>query len=308
MAMGGNIHKGQIPSQHMQNQHANRGSPGVGQGGMVNGQMQNNAAMLAAMQNASNMPNGAGGNVNATPQNHGAHYANHTNMNANASASPMPPPSTPVSQPQQLSSGHVPAITQLKHNLQAQNPHASPQQIDQLVNGEMRKHLHAQQARQNAVNAAAGNHAVMPGNSNGNYNQNQVAFQQNNVQTPTQSGSAQYNNQGQAPNMTNATNTSPQQAQYSAMMRQRLMQQQAQMQPAVGNAGGSPTLQQLSPSTMHASPNMAQVVPNMAPMNGQSGRPPSRSATPQMARLPSNSGMTSPGLPQGSPRSTMVRQ
>lgn len=366
----------QYQMQQQQQQHGNHSSPAPGQGANIaaNNQMHNNAAATAAMRSAAGMQNG---NVNSLQQNHAGHYGN--NNNANPATSPMPPPSTPASQPQQLSSGHVPAITQLKHNLQAQHPQATPQQIDQMAGEQMRKHLQAAQARQNALNAASGSHGVISngnvhanntnGGANANYaQQNQAAYQHNQGMTPAHNNQhAQYNannnpnnhqGQGQAINTAAFNNnngtananvnaaanaSSPQTAQYSALMRQRLMQQQSQIQQTQnGTANVSPNMQHASPKMVHVSPNMAHVVPNMgggggvpiagagtnnnlSPMhNGQQQqgqRPPSRSATPQMVRLPSNGpggsvgGMQSPALQQaqlqqqqGSPRPAAVRQ
>jgi chromatin modification-related protein VID21 len=80
-----------------------------------------------------------------------------------ASASPsMPPPPAPQQHlPQQLSSGHIPAIIQFKNQLRASNPNLSDEQLTQLATQQMQiksqqQAQHQQQARQNAVNAAAG--------------------------------------------------------------------------------------------------------------------------------------------------------
>lgn len=259
--------------------------------GMMNGQMSNNqAAMLAALQSNQN----GVGNMQ--------HLGGQMNTNGNASVSPnMPPPNG--SQPKQLSSGHIPAIAQIKHSLQAAHPQATPQQIEQMANEQMKRHIQTTQARQNAVNAASGN-----------YGNNQMAFQQQNT------------NGQQANGFNNMNGPSPSAQQYSQLMRARLLQQQQQTQQQQSQqqiqgqgqnirASASPLTQQASPANMHSSPVTQHAIPNMpngmnlnVGVNGQQ-RPPSRNATPQMARIPSNGGMvSSPGMAQGSPRPQMVKQ
>ncbi|KAF4547776.1 Myb-like DNA-binding domain-containing protein 3 [Elsinoe fawcettii] len=308
-------------------------SPGGNQmmnGMSQNGQMPNNqAAMLAAMQQQQQQQGTGQSNMNNMQCQSGQ-------MNGgNASVSPhMPPPN--LSQPKQLSSGHVPAITQIKHQLQAQNPNLTPQQLDQLANERMKQQF---AARQNAVNAASGNYGNAGKQNMNAYDQNQAAFMQNG-QMNGQNLNGQMNNFSNMAqnNVGNGqTQASPnQQQQYSQMMRRQLMQQQ---QSNIGNSGmsanGSPHVQHAvpqhtqSPVNMHVSPVMQGVMPNMAgmnmnnmnmgmgQMNGMNGmngsngqqRPSSRNAAPGMARIPSNGGMVSPGLPhQGSPRAQMVKQ
>lgn len=262
--------------------------------GMMNGQMNSNqAALLAAMQ------------ANQNGMGNMQHHGNQMNGNANSSVSPNMAPPNPA-QPKQLSSGHIPAINQIKHSLQAQHPQATPAQIDQMANEHMKRHIQTTQARQNAANAASGNYGNVQG---------QMAFQQN-------GGIA-----GQMNNF-NVNGSQSQQQQYSQMMRQRLLQQaqqqqsQQQMQQQMQAQGqtlassASPRPQQASPANTHASPVAQQAVPNMANgmnmnigahVNGQQ-RPPSRNNTPQMARIPSSGGMGSPGMGQGSPRPQMVKQ
>ncbi|KAF2222341.1 hypothetical protein BDZ85DRAFT_319623 [Elsinoe ampelina] len=322
----------QYQQQQLLSPGGNQMMNGMGQ----NGQMSNNqAAMLAAMQQQqqqnsgqSNMNNmqGQSGQVNG----------------GNASVSPhMPPPNQ--SQPKQLSSGHVPAITQIKHRLQSQNPNLTPQQIDQLAGEQMKQQF---AARQNAVNAASGNYGNMNKQNMNAYDQNQAAFMQNgqmNGQMNGQNLNGQMNNFNnlQTNNVANGQNqASPsQQQQYSQMMRRQLMQQQQTNLTTPGmSSNGSPRVQHAgpahtqSPVNMHVSPVMQGVIPNMAGMNmnnvnmgmgqmngmnglsgmnggGNQQRPSSRNAAPGMARIPSNGGMASPGLPhQGSPRAQMVKQ
>jgi len=327
----------QQQQQHLsqqQQQQPPRVSPGgnqQGPNGMMNGQMHNNQnqAMMAQMQGGHN------GQGNAVPmqaqqqaqQHHAQHHPNQVNNN-NASASPMPPPANPTAQqPQGLSSGHVPAISQIKHNLQAQNPSMSSTQIDTLANEQIKRQVQAAQARQNAINAASGSHGVISGANS--YAPNQTAYQQNqgssnahhNYNAPT----SNFNNNNNNNNNSN-TAASPQtqqhqtqQQQYSQSVRQQLLRQQHAAMPSPSMAANvSPQIQRASPNMIHVSPNMQQAVPNMNGMNVNGQRPPSRSATPQMVRVPSSGGLTSPGVqqqqqqqqqPQGSPKTAgMVRQ
>ncbi|TKX22197.1 putative chromatin modification-related protein eaf1 [Elsinoe australis] len=317
--------------QYQQQQMLSPGGNQAMNGMMQNGQVPNNqSAMLAAMQqqqqgNQSNMNN---------MQTHSAQQMNgsHTSMSPH-----MPPPS--LSQPKQLSSGHVPAINQIKHRIQIANPGASPQQIDQMANEEMKQRL----ARQSATNAATGNYGNVNKQNMNAYDQNSQAFMQNN-QGNGQNLNGQVNNfsnmaQGnmaQGNNQNQASPSQAQQQQYSHMMRQQLMAQRQQLSSSGMNNNGSPRLQSVgpantqSPVNMHVSPVMQGAMPNMSGvnmngmngmnmgqmngMNGMSGgnnqqRPPSRNATPGMVRIPSSNGIVSPGLPhQGSPRAQMVKQ
>ena len=174
-----------------------------------------------------------------------------------------------------------------------------------MVSDQMKRHMQAQQARQNALNAASGSHTIIPGNSN-NYTQNHAAFQQNAVNNQNHANYGQHQ-----PNM-NSNNSSPQaQQQYSAMMRQRLMAQQAQLSTPNVTGNGSPHMQQATPNVMHVSPNMQNAVPNMNGINmnanQQPQRPSSGSGTPQMVRVPSSNGLPSPGIQPGSPRVSVAR-
>lgn len=244
-------------------------------------------------------------NGHLMPQNHNAHQSNGT-----ASASPhMPPPPNPAAssqqQPQQLSSGHVPAISQITHQLQAKHPGYSAEQI-QTMTSEHLKHFYTHQARTNAMQAAAGISASP--NTQNTYNQNQSAFQQNNM-TPT-NGQPPYS--GSPVSSAPAPRQDPNVQNYNRTMQAQILQRQDQLRvAAMQGSNGSPRIAQASPNMQHASPNMAQAVPNM---NG-TPQPNARTPTPQMARLGSSGGapgsgtsqpqgapMASPGIAQGSPR------
>lgn len=280
----------QMPSSNM--------SPGPG--GMTAQQhMQSNQAMMGSMQQQMNGSN---------PQ---QHIANHQ-----MSAAPhMPPPPAPQqSNPQQLSSGHVPALMQVKSSIRKQYPSYSEEQVNAMATEMLKSHSQSSsQARQNAMNAAAGIHSGVnlhaPSSNMNAYANNQTAFQNNN-QLP--SAAAFINGDPNASQQPGMNPASPQQ--YAALMRQRQMHQMRMGQsPSNSHAtlNGSPSLTHASPS----SPNVQYASMNVMPNIGTPGvppqqqRPPSRSATPQMQRLGSSGnmagGMPSPqgvnGL-QGSPR------
>lgn len=313
----------QLNGQQFQMGPPNRSSPSGLTSNSHNWHATNLAIANAALAAQNNGQHASTPNGNATHQNHNSHV-----NNAGASASPhMPPPplnpqaaaaaaaAAAAQQPQQLSSGHVPAIAQITHQLQAKHPNASQDQIKELTSQHL-KHFYSQQqnnhqARQSAMHAAAGTHGVSPSpNNQAVHNQNQAAFQQNNNNVATNGHASSNNattNGHQAPYANSPANgvnpASSANSQYSAAMRQQLIQQrQNQIQSAaMSAASGSPRLPQASPNMAHASPIMAQAVPNM---NGAQNRTP----TPQMVRLGSSGGQSnqgslqSPGLPQGSPR------
>ncbi|KAK5739368.1 chromatin modification-related protein VID21 [Elasticomyces elasticus] len=274
-------------------------------------QLQNNQALLAQMS--------------AQSHNQQSQAASMTTNGHPMSASPsMPPPPTPHSQqaqPQQLSSGHVPALMLIKNTLRQKNPNLSEEQLNNMATSELRQQSQSQtqstsQARQNAMNAAAG----IPPSSHPNtmqpaYGHNQQAFQ-NNAQSSN--GNAAYmNGDGSSAQQQamNGTNHSPQAATaYAAQMRRQAQSQMMNRMQSSPNAthaqlAGSPSLAHVSPSMAPASPSLAYagMGGQMAGMNG--ARPSSRSNTPAMPRMGSSSsvpmagGMQSPGgLAQSSPR------
>ncbi|KAK5720116.1 RNA polymerase II transcription elongation factor SpEAF [Elasticomyces elasticus] len=273
-------------------------------------QLQNNQALLAQMS--------------AQSHNQQSQAASMTNGHAMSASPSMPPPPTPHSQqaqPQQLSSGHVPALMLIKNTLRQKNPNLSEEQLNNMATSELRQQSQSQtqstsQARQNAMNAAAG----IPPSSHPNtmqpaYGHNQQAFQ-NNAQSSN--GNAAYmNGDGSSAQQQamSGTNHSPQAATaYAAQMRRQAQSQMLNRMQSSPNGthaqlAGSPSLAHVSPSMAPASPSLAYagMGGQMAGMNG--ARPSSRSNTPAMPRMGSSNsvpmagGMQSPGgLAQSSPR------
>ncbi|KAI5199768.1 hypothetical protein E4T39_06111 [Aureobasidium subglaciale] len=265
----------------------NRASPG----GLhaPNGMMGNQPGMNG-MQNVRT----PGGQVQGYP----------SNQNGNSAASPhMPPPPTPTGQshhPTQLSGGLTPAITTIQHQVQAQHPNASAEDVQKIVTERLRQfqlqqgqqQQSHQQARQSALSAAAGPHAAnaVP-NGSPAYTQNQAAFQQN-------------NGNGQHAAFTGNSNSVPGNAagaqQYAANMRQRALAQQNQIQhsnqgvPGQNNASPRPPQASPVPGMTAPSPNMASAQPQqLYPHNAVT-----RTPTPQMARMGSGQGVAAPGISQ----------
>lgn len=171
---GQNQAQGQFQNQqHLANMSAN------GQ------QMQNQAAMMAAMGvkvNGAMSPSANGmGSSAASPR---LQQQNHQGQNH---------------QPQPLSSGHVPAVAQISHQIQTQNPQLTPDQVRQLTADRLKNHMYQQQ-RQNALNSAAGTPSTSAPNG----------FNQANFQQTGMNGS---------PNPS-----------YHQQLRQQMMQQQAASQ------------------------------------------------------------------------------
>jgi chromatin modification-related protein VID21 len=274
----------------------------------MNGQQYQMAPPNRASPGGVHVPNGVGNqsamNGMQNVRTPGAQAQNYQSTpNGNAASPHMPPPPTPTGQsqqPSQLSSGHVPNIASITHQLQAQYPQASAEKIQEMATERLR-HIHLQgqhqqshqQARQSALSAAAGTHAtnVVP-NGSPAYHQNQTAFQQNNANGQH----AGFNASGGNP-AGNASNSSAQQ--YAAGMRQRVLAQQSQMQhqnqnPSVLN-NGSPRVAQASPAPGMAvpSPNMAAHPAQNIPVNATN-----RTPAPPMRRMGSGQGVASSGTPQ----------
>ncbi|KAI9670388.1 MAG: chromatin modification- protein VID21 [Caeruleum heppii] len=141
-------HQSQQQYGHQQQTHGQQGpssSPNMNQpNGFPNASMQNNPAMLAALQaasNASNMPNPAANGVNGPI---GASGSPRMGQNGGSLGNV----------PQQLSSGMIPAINSISHQVKTQNPGASPEQIRSLTNEQLVQYQH--RINQAAMNAAAG--------------------------------------------------------------------------------------------------------------------------------------------------------
>lgn len=254
----------QMPPQHLL-------SPGGSL--QANGLMNSPQATAAAMQ-ASNAKNAHATAMRRTPS------GNPAGSGQGVSASPqMRPPPVPGMQPSQLSSGMIPAVAQIKHSLQAAHPQATPQQIEQLVKEQMQRQ-YAQTQRQNAINAAAGNVAQGNGQELAYPAPGQSAYQTNGMNGSNANGSM-------------AVPSPQQQLHYAALMRQRVLQQQSQMQPQTTNANGASPKVTNQTLANTASPKPAPAIANLqgAAMNSQ--RPVSRSATP-MGRVASPNGAASP--------------
>lgn len=302
----------QYPAQQFPMQNGNIPSPG---GNITTQQqLQQNQALLQAFQqrqvagaSAANMSQSSGGQqMSGTPS--------------------MPPPPTPQNAPGSLSSGHVPQIIAIQNQLRATNPGVSEDQLKAMATQQMKvQSQSSSQARQNAMNAAAG---ISPQQGHANMQQqqyNQGSYQRNGQPMPNGLPGVYMGTDGntQQANMSPANSSSPTHTMYAQKMwhRQQLqMQQMQQMQsPNTSHAqlNGSPGVAHVSPNMTPASPSMQYSTTNqmgqmgtpVATMNGQ--RPPSRSATPQMQRLGSsgsggmgnNNGMQSPGaLQSSSPR------
>jgi len=275
----------------------------------MNGQQYQMAPPNRASPGGVHVPNGVSNqsamNGMQNVRTPGAQAQNYQSIsNGNAASPHMPPPPTPTGQsqqPPQLSSGLVPNIASITHQLQAQYPQASAEKIQEMATERLRQiHLQGQhqqshqQARQSALSAAAGTHAtnVVP-NGSPVYHQNQTAFQQNNSNGQHAAFNA---NSGNATG--NASNATAQQ--YAAGMRQRVLAQQSQMQhqnqnPSVPN-NGSPRVAQGSPA-----PGMAVSSPNMAsahPMQNVPVNAANRTPAPQMRRMGSGQGVAASGTPQ----------
>lgn len=219
----------------------------------------------------------------------------------------MPPPPTPQQQqghPQQLSSGHVPALMSIKAQIRKQFPASTEEQIAQMATEMLKTQSQSSsQARQSAMNAAAGLSGGVAPTSQHNmqaYAHNQALYQNNAAsmnQLPTNSSgnytdmsTPQQGQQQQQPSSSSPVQTAQT---YANMMRQRTQAQFQQLrhipqgspQGAHANLNGSPGVAHATP----ASPAMQYGGMNMQ-QQGQVQRPGSRGAgTPgQMQRLGSS--------------------
>jgi chromatin modification-related protein VID21 len=302
-------------------------SPG---GGMTTQQqIQNNQALLAAFQ-AQNQNQPAQQSHAQHPSMGQAGNAQVGQMNSQQqhnSASPsMPPPPTPQGVPQQLSSGHVPAVIAIKNQLRARYPTMTEAELTNFATEQLKHQSQSStQVRQNAMNAAAGIGGSTPNASTATmqaYSQNQQSYQTNphmpNGNHVTTNGDSVAQAQLQ---QSNASVSAQGQANYAQMMRQRAAAQmrlqqspntphaQPHSSPVVAHA--SPNMNPVSPAVQYQGVNNMPSVPMNAGMSSQ-GRPPSRSNTPQMQRLGSSGGVpginplqspgATPGGLQGSPR------
>ena len=284
-----------------QYQMPNAATPSPGGGMTTQQQLHSNQALLAqlsAQNHANHLPH------NQNPlQGTGAHPM---------SASPsMAPPPTPHTQPQTLSSGHVPALILIKNQLRKLHPQLSEDQLNSAATTQLREQHNNQsssQVRQAAMNAAAGMPAQPHGNNMQGYvqNQSQTAYQNNPTQMPNGNQAYISNDANGQPRPNGATNNP--QAAYANQMRQRHQVPIQHQSPGMAHAqlNGSPGMAHVSPSMAPISPAM-QYAHMAAAAGGTGQRPPSSGSIPQMQRMGSagtgSGAVQSPGsLPQGSPR------
>jgi chromatin modification-related protein VID21 len=300
----------QYPSQQYPMPNGTMASPGVN-GITTSQQLASNQALLAAFQ-AQNQQQSVQGQQTPqpTPQQHGhlqtpngTPHAQGTQANGQQqmSASPsMPPPPAPAGVPQQLSSGHIPAVIQIKNQLRARYPQMSEVELTNFATEQLKHQSQSSgQMRQNAMNAAAGisNPQQQQQTTNNNapaYNHNQAAYQtngtisngtngyagspeqgtQNQTQQPQQQHvPQQQQQQQQAPlpqnaNMNAGGNAANNQQNYAQLMRQRQMQQMRLQQTPQQQQSPQAQVQHQSPSTPHAqlsnggSPHVAHASPH----------------------------------------------
>lgn len=276
------------------NQHATaaqgqQNAPGT----MNHGSPNNNAAMLhrpgvnqfngnqfTGNSDGTTSPNFPGG-----PKSQSSPHA----QQALAAAAGLAHPGMNGSRPQALSSGQVPQLVLLEHDIQRANPQMSPSDVrqqatEQLKSAFRRKALdsatgapqgqnpgqHAHQTMQQQQVQAQQHHG---GGSQSPYQhpaptpQMQSPFQQNGILATNRHPSQQ---QGvQPPGMTT------QQAQYQAAMRHSMIQQQQLHQmPNANGAAGSP-----SPLMGHLQQGFPQTINRTTTPGGQNMRPPSRSTS-----------------------------
>ncbi|KAB2578605.1 SANT domain DNA binding protein [Lasiodiplodia theobromae] len=236
-----------------QAQQMNRANSMSG-GHMTSTSSGNNGNGSSNMQNPSMLAANMG-----TPKANGPNAGNMNGMQG-ASASPRiaAPNSSAPQQPQALSSGHVPQITNLTHEIQLQHPNLSQAEASRIAGDRMNQKLQ-QNARQNALNAASG-----AASSSGN-NGAQVS------PSPYQQHATLANPGGSS----SPPNHNPQQqAAYQQQMRQHMMQQQQQARTPSAQQG-SPNLGSVRPESRSATPqqNAQQLQP------GQHGSPSNRAGS-----------------------------
>lgn len=284
-----------IPGQQQQMtamQNGNVSSPGPG-GLSQQQQYANSQALLAAYKAQQQQQQAQQGNMVQQGS-----QSSPAQQHAMAASPSMGPPPMPAGTPQQLSSGHIPAVIKMQNQLRATYPQMTEEQIRAYAT----ERLKSQSVqRTNAMNAAAGLNSSNSSSNNNGPNGSARAFQQNQAVglngANMVNGNASYSPQDGSPQTSSMTGMSGStQHSYAQMMRQRQMAQMAHMQQSQNSnhsaANGSPVV-------AHASPNMNPASPSLQFTNMAGHRPPSRSATPQMQRLGSSSGVpgvTVPGM------------
>ncbi|KZF24597.1 hypothetical protein L228DRAFT_245567 [Xylona heveae TC161] len=228
--------------QHFQASQQHHGQPGpAGSPNLANLNVanQSNPAVLAAMQAASNA--------------NGMRSPSHNNLHGPAGATNSPRlaqayPSQP-NQPQQLSSGMIPAVNSIAHQLKARHPQMSNEQIQKLASEQLAQQYQQRMAAQQqpALNANAA--AAQPMSND--------AQKQHNTPLPPQ----------QHPLMGNHPTTAQQQQLYAQMLR---AQQAGQSRAStVAPNGARPASRSATPATPQ--PQRSNSV--QAPRQGQSQSP-----------------------------------
>jgi len=184
-----------------------------------------NANMIASMSNQNVNMNG---NMNAA-----------MNGMPNSAGSPRMSQSNGVGQTQSRpqSSGHLPSISQISSNIQAQYPEWTPDRIQKAAADQYSKMVHKQ--RQQALSAAAGasgSSVMSPSSQPGN---NHYSSQTGTVANQSPSGNAVQNYQQQL------------------VQQQRMMSMNSQARPQVGSPGLS-----VRPTSRSATPQNPQMQPS----------------------------------------------
>ena len=175
--------QGQLQFQGPQSHHpvGPSSSPTMNNGKVSSGQgpAPSNPAMLAAFQAASSV------NGMAKPANH------NLTVPSGPSSSPHMAQTSALhpTQPQSLSSGMVPAINSITHQIKVRNPNASPEQIKKMTSDQLAAQI-AHRMSQSAINAAAGALSSQPmsmSNGSGMIPNHQLYAQMIRAQQATQS-------------------------------------------------------------------------------------------------------------------------
>ena len=312
----------QYPSQQYPMPNGNMASPGVN-GITTSQQLASNQALLAAFQ-AQNQQQSAQGQQtpqqnpqqhghlqtpNGTPHNQGTQANNQQQMSASPS---MPPPPTPAGNPQQLSSGHIPAVIQIKNQLRARYPQMSEVELTNFATEQLKHQSQSSgQMRQNAMNAAAGI-------SNPQQQQQQQQQTVNNNAPAYNHNQAAYQTNGNVPNGTNGYAGSPEQAtqnqahqpqqqqqQQHVPQQQQQQQQQAPMQQNANmNAGGNAANNQQNYAQLMRQRQMQQMrLQQQTPQQQQSPQAQVQHQSPSTPHAqPSTAG--SPHVAHASPRAS----
>ena len=226
-------------------------SPNNPHAAMANGQGMNNAAYMAAMANANGAPSPSG-------------------MNGNSSS-----PRAQNAVAGQLSSGHVPMLTQLKTKYREQYPTATDDEIQRLATQQLTAwqqqataaaagQAQAAQKRQQPHNQAALNAAMGAVNAGAHSANNAaLAAAQYGQGMMTNEQVQQYNNQRMRMSQAQAA--------------QRGMPAQMQQQGMMGNMGTSPVMNMARPVSQHSqmsrSATPGQRSNSQSNMGGQQGSP-----------------------------------